>query len=106
MSKVAKRLLTFFIGLPLVIAIVFCDYLYHLPLQIIVGIFAVLGANEFYKMASTKTELFARELVLIGTALLPFACYTFILSGLYSQTFLKFPLHRRYLRYRHGPILS
>ena len=82
MSKVAKRLLTFFIGLPLVIAIVFCDYLYHLPLQIIVGIFAVLGANEFYKMASTKTELFARELVLIGTALLPFACYTFILSGL------------------------
>ncbi len=82
MSKVAKRLLTFFIGLPLVIAIVFCDYLYHLPLQIIVGIFAVLGANEFYKMASTKTELFARELVLIGTSLLPFACYTFILSGL------------------------
>ena len=82
MSKVAKRLLTFFIGLPLVIAIVFCDYLYHLPLQIIVGIFAVLGANEFYKMASTKVTLFSRELLLIGTAILPFACYTFILSGL------------------------
>lgn len=82
MSKVAKRLLTFFIGLPLVIAIVFCDYLYHLPLQIIVGIFAVLGANEFYKMASTKVTLFSRELILIGTAILPFACYTFILWGL------------------------
>ncbi len=82
MSKVVKRLLTFFIGLPLVIAIVFCDYLYHLPLQIIVGIFAVLGANEFHKMASTKNKLFPRELVLIGTSLLPFACYTFILSGL------------------------
>ena len=82
MNKVAKRLLTFFIGLPLVIAIVFCDYLYHLPLQIVVGICSVLGANEFFKMASTKSQLFNRELVLISTAILPFFCYTFILFGL------------------------
>lgn len=82
MNKVAKRLLTFFIGLPLVIAIVFCDYLYHLPLQIIIGVFGVLGANEFYKMASTKCKLFTRELILICSALMPFFCYTFILSGL------------------------
>ena len=82
MNKVAKRLLTFFIGLPIVLGIVFCDYLYHLPLQIVAGVFSVLGANEFYKMASTKSKLFARELILIGTALLPFSCYIFILSGL------------------------
>lgn len=82
MNKVAKRLLTFFIGLPLVIAIVFCDYLYHLPLQIVVGICSVLGANEFFTMASTKSKLFNRELVLISTAILPFFCYTFILFGL------------------------
>ena len=83
MSKVAKRLLTFFIGIPLVLAIVFCDWLNHLPLQITIGIFAVLGANEFYNMLSKKgIVLFNREVVLIGTALLPFACYTFILSGL------------------------
>ena len=82
MNKVANRLLTFFIGLPLVIAIVFCDYLYHLPLQIILGVFGVLGANEFYKMASTKCKLFAREVILISTALMPFFCYTFILFGI------------------------
>ncbi|BDC93304.1 phosphatidate cytidylyltransferase [Treponema bryantii] len=83
MSKVAKRLLTFFIGIPLVLAIVFCDWLNHLPLQITIGIFAVLGANEFYNMLSKKgIVLFNREVVLIGTALLPFSCYTFILSGL------------------------
>ena len=83
MSKVAKRLLTFFIGIPLVLAIVFCDWLNHLPLQITIGIFAVLGANEFYNMLSKKgVVLFNREVVLIGTALLPFSCYTFILSGL------------------------
>ena len=83
MSKVIKRLFTFFIGIPLVLAIVFCDYLNHLPLQIVIGIFAVLGANEFYNMLSKKgCILFTREIVLIGTALLPFACYIFILSGL------------------------
>ena len=83
MNKVIKRLLTFFIGIPIVLGIVFCDYLNHLPLQIVLGIFAVLGANEFYNMAQKKgCVLFTREIVLIGTALLPFSCYIFILSGL------------------------
>ena len=83
MSKVVKRLLTFFIGVPLVLAIVFCDYLNHLPLQVVLGIFAVLGANEFYNMMQEKgIKLFTREILLIATALLPMACYTFILYGL------------------------
>ncbi len=83
MNKVVKRLLTFFIGIPIVLAIVFCDYLNHLPLQIALGVFSVLGANEFYNMLTKKgCALFTREIVLIGTALLPFSCYIFILSGL------------------------
>lgn len=82
MNKVAKRLMTFFIGVPLVIAIVYFDYLNHLVLQLVVGVFAVLGANEFYDMASKKNKLFTKEIVLIATALLPFTCYTFILSDL------------------------
>ena len=83
MNKVVKRLLTFFIGVPIVLSIVFCDYLNHLPLQIALGIFSVLGANEFYNMLSKKgCKLFTKEIVLIGTALLPFSCYIFILSGL------------------------
>ncbi len=83
MSKVVKRLLTFFIGIPLVLLIVFCDYLNHLPLQITIGVFAVLGANEFYNMLTKKgCPLFTREIILIATALLPFTCYIFILSGL------------------------
>lgn len=83
MSKVVKRLLTFFIGVPLVLAIVFCDYLNHLPLQVVLGIFAVLGANEFYNMMQVKgIKLFTREILLIATALLPLVCYTFILYGL------------------------
>lgn len=83
MNKVIKRLFTFFIGIPIVLGIVFCDYLNHLPLQIAIGIFAVLGANEFYNMLRKKgCVLFTREILLIGTSLLPFSCYVFILSGL------------------------
>ena len=82
MSKVGKRLFTFFFGVPLVLGIVFCDYLNHLPLQIIIGIFSVLGANEFYNMVSQKNAMFTKEIVLIATALHPFICYIFILANL------------------------
>ncbi|MBP5520548.1 MAG: phosphatidate cytidylyltransferase [Treponema sp.] len=82
MNKVAKRLLTFFIGIPLVLIIVFCDYLNHLPLQIVLGVFAVLGANEFHNMASKNHRLFCKEIILIATALLPLGCYIFILLNL------------------------
>lgn len=82
MTKVFKRLFTFFFGVPLVLGIVYCDYLNHLPLQIILGIFAVLGANEFYNMVSVNNPMFTKEIVLIATALLPFTCYIFILSNL------------------------
>ena len=83
MSKVVKRLLTFFIGIPLVLAVVFCDFLNHLPLQIAIGVFAVLGANEFYNMLTKKgCILFNKELLLILTALLPFSSYIFLLFGL------------------------
>ena len=82
MNKVVKRLLTFFIGIPLVIAVVFCDYLNHLPLQILISIFAILGTNEYYNMASKKTVLFPRAVMLISTGILTVICYFFIATGL------------------------
>lgn len=82
MNKVAKRLLTFFIGIPVVFALVYVNYLNHLPLQIALSIFAVLGANEFYEMLSKKMKLFSKDIVLIAVTLLPFSSYVFILSGI------------------------
>lgn len=82
MSKIAKRLLVFFIGLPLVLAIVFLNYLYHLPLQVLISVFSILGANEFYNMLSKKDKLFDKAIILIGAALFPLFTYTFILSGI------------------------
>lgn len=85
MSKLAKRLLVFFIGLPLVLLIVFFNYLYHLPLQIVLGVFSVIGANEFYTMLSKKDKLFSRSVILIGTALFQFLSYIFILCNLSQE---------------------
>lgn len=82
MSKTLKRLLTFFIGLPLVLVIVFADINNHLPLHIAIGLFSVIGANEFYNIASKKYVLFSKPLILIFTALLPYVTYIFILFGL------------------------
>lgn len=82
MNKVVKRLLTFFIGVPLVLGVVYCNALHHLPLQILIGVFSVLGINEFYNMASKKSPLFNRALILIMTALMPVGCYLFIQTGL------------------------
>lgn len=88
MSKLAKRLLVFFIGLPLVLLIVFFNYLYHLPLQILIGVFSVIGANEFYNMLIKKDKLFNRSIILIGTGLFPFLSYLFILCNLPAEIIL------------------
>lgn len=83
MNKVIKRLLVFFIGIPLIFLIVSCDYLNHLPLQILFGIFAVLGANEFCDMClKSNKPIFTKEIILIAVALLPFTSYIFVLSNI------------------------
>lgn len=81
MSKVASRLLTFFVGVPLVLFIVFFDYMNHLPLHILLGIFAVIGSDEFYEMIAKDKKLFPKEFILILTAILPYTTYAFILCG-------------------------
>lgn len=82
MSKVAKRLLVFFIGLPIVMAIVYVKFLNHLPLQLVISAASVLSANEFYNMLIKKSKLFPKPFILIGSALQPYCAYFFILFGL------------------------
>lgn len=75
MNKVAKRLLTFFLGVPLVFAIVFFNLYKHLPLELAIFVFTALGANELHGMFSTKTKLFAKPLLIIFTTLIPIITY-------------------------------
>ncbi len=82
MKKVISRLLTFFIGVPLVLFMVFFDYIEHLPLNIIISTFSVIASNELYEMFEKQKKLFPKEFILIGTAVLSYVSYAFILFGL------------------------
>lgn len=82
MNKVAKRLLTFFIGIPVVLLLVFCDVLHQLPLQIVITLFSALGSFELYNMISKDNKLFPKALIVIGTALLPISTYIFMITNI------------------------
>lgn len=82
MNKVAKRLLVFFIGLPIVIGVVSLYYYNFIALNIVAVVTSGLAANEFYRMASNKFKLFPKTIVIILTAALPFLAYNFILIEL------------------------
>lgn len=71
MNKVVKRLLTFIIGIPAVLALVFVEYKNHLALNIAVSLFSIFAACEAYNMFSKQTKLFPKSLIVIFTGLLP-----------------------------------
>ena len=81
MSKVCKRLLIFFIGLPVVLLLVFCDIFHQLPLQITITVFSALGGMEFYDMLSKDNKLFPKPFIIIATAFMPFITYIFMATG-------------------------
>ncbi|MBP5602848.1 MAG: phosphatidate cytidylyltransferase [Treponema sp.] len=82
MNKVTKRLLVFFIGVPLVIGIVSLYFYNHIALNILAVVASAFGANELHNMCSNKVKMFPKTLVIILTAALPFLAYNFILLDL------------------------
>ena len=79
MNKVAKRLLVFFIGLPLIIGITTLDYYNHIALNILAIFCSAFAAHEFYNMAKLKFKMFPKTMVIILTCALPFLAYNSIL---------------------------
>lgn len=85
MTKVAQRLLTFFIGIPIVLGIVFIDYWNHLPVNALVCIVSAFAADELYKMFRKKTPLLNRKLVITLSCAMPLIEYlTIILNNAFS----------------------
>lgn len=73
MNKVVSRLLTFFIGLPVVIAVVFTTHLHHMAALCLCGFAGMFTAGEVYSMLSNKFKMQNKALVLILASLLPIA---------------------------------
>ncbi|MCQ2589702.1 MAG: phosphatidate cytidylyltransferase [Treponema sp.] len=77
MSKTVKRLLTFFIGIPLVLGLVLLEYRNHLALNFVIAVFALLGSLELYNIFSKQAELFPKWLISLFTVSLPIFAYIF-----------------------------
>lgn len=82
MSKVAQRLLTFFIGLPLVIGIVFLNYWNHMPINALACIVSAIAASEMFNIFSKKTVLLPRALIIILSVLMPIGSYACVRTGI------------------------
>lgn len=71
MSKVISRLGIFFIGIPLILCLVFLNYFNHLPLHIFLVLSSFLVCNELYDIFLKKTSLISKKLILIFNTILP-----------------------------------
>lgn len=82
MSKVATRLLTFFIGLPIMLGLCFLSYMNHIVLAAIGVAACAIASCEMYNMLSNKVKLFNKVLLVIFSSLLPASIYIFNLFGI------------------------
>lgn len=73
MSKVLQRLLIFFVGLPVVIGLVWCSQFHHIALHILIFAASLLGTNEMYRLLSQKFSMQPLILVLLLSVATPFA---------------------------------
>ena len=71
MNKVIQRLLIFFLGLPLVVAIVALDAINHLALHFVIIVVSLLAANEMYNLFSKSSKLLSKKLLILLSGLLP-----------------------------------
>lgn len=76
MNKVIQRLLTFFIGIPLILGIVFLDPTNsHLLINLCACIFSCLASLELYRLFSNKIKLTHKLLIVFLSTLLPVSSY-------------------------------
>ncbi|MCR5495101.1 MAG: phosphatidate cytidylyltransferase [Treponema sp.] len=78
MNKILQRLLTFFIGIPLVLGIIFLDPSEtHIGINVLTIVFSLLAALELYSLFSKKFEL--KNKILIVSLCLLQPALTFLL---------------------------
>lgn len=71
MSKLAQRLLIFFIGIPLVLAIVFFDFNKHLLMHFVLLVIVIISSFEMHTILKTKNNIQPKIIITI-LSLLPF----------------------------------
>ena len=74
MNKVLQRLLVFFVGLPLVICLVYFNQFHHIAFHLLAFTASLLAASELYHLLSAKFSLQSRPLVIIASVVPTFVC--------------------------------
>lgn len=82
MSKVVQRLLTFFIGIPLILAIIMIEAYNHIAMNLVIFVFALLGSLELHSMLSKQSKMFPKWILSIFVVLLLILSYVFNLVGI------------------------
>lgn len=81
MSKIIQRLLIFFLGVPLVLALVFFKQFDHLVLNLAIVVFSGFAAYEMHGLLSTKTKILPKGLLITLSTLIPIFAYFCVLFG-------------------------
>ncbi len=97
MKKLILRLLIFFIGLPLVIALALWPLFNHLPLHIVLVLASVLAANELYDMFKIQGPLLPKPLVIILSSLPPLVAALYQVLPAFVQ--IRFPFSLEVITY-------
>lgn len=82
MNKLIARLIIFFVGVPLVLALVYLPYVHHLPLNLAIFGVSAFAAYELSLMFGTNGQTLARPLLMVLTPLVPLAEYLNVILGL------------------------
>lgn len=72
MSKLVSRLLVFFVGIPVIIGLVFCKAYNHLLLHIAICATSVISSIEVYNIFSNRIKLMPKALIAVFSTLIPF----------------------------------
>ena len=85
MSTVAKRLLVFFVGVPVTLLLVFLKPCNHIALNLLIVAFSAGAAHEAFQLISAKIPVANRCITIIASVLLPFCAYFIGLAQLESE---------------------
>lgn len=75
MSKVVNRLLTFFVGIPLVVLVVCFSPLHHILLHIAILAFSCLASCEIYNLLAKSLPMQKKAIVVGLSVLIPLSTY-------------------------------
>lgn len=82
MKKLIERLIIFFVGVPLVIGLVYIPFFHHLPLNLLIFGVSSFAAYELSLMFGTNGQTLARPLLMCLAPLIPISEFLNIIFGL------------------------